>query len=161
MTTFTTHLFGTVHVTHDGAYVPHVAAEHGRTNTPSLFVGTGLDQSLLDAAAALLDADTLDTRSRDAIAEDLERGAEGVVADFVSFHLEELGADTLRAIFGATDVSPSQALAHLERVGVAVHAAPPGCSLVLDYSFGKGHSDQLLAVSFDASGRLIRVSHES
>jgi Protein of unknown function (DUF2004) len=163
MTTFKTQRFGEVVIAEDGAYVSHVAAADGRTRTPSLFIGAGLDQARLDLAASRLDGIAgLDTRARDAISADLDRDADGVVASFVAFHLEELDVDARRTIFGDAEVpSHRSTLARLDLVGVAIHAAPSGFSLVLDYSFDRRRTDALLAVSYDENGRLVRVSHES
>jgi hypothetical protein len=135
----------------------------GRSLEPSIYVDNDLaEQAKLDRTAALLDdLERLDERARAAIAAELAQGA--TVADFVAFHLDELDANTLRKIFGS-DVprEPAPALARLELVGAGLHASSPDSfALVLDYSFGQEHSDQLLAIRFDDSGTAVSVSHES
>ncbi|MDP3274908.1 MAG: DUF2004 domain-containing protein [Deltaproteobacteria bacterium] len=155
-------MFGSLVVDHE-AYVPRVATKDGRTTTPSLYVGDGLDQAALDRVATLFDPWTArDLQAREAIAEDLARGTDGVVSAFVAFHREELELDIVQRIFGAEPTDALTALAQLDLVGVSVHAdETSGFSLVFDYSFGPTVTDELLAVKFSPSGVVTCVAHES
>jgi hypothetical protein len=160
MTTFRSRTFGDVAVAADGAYVTRPVSLGSRSITRSLFIGMELDQRLLDRAARLVDTlETLDARARRAIEADTSDAPAYVV-----FHLEELEVSILREIFGAerSAISREAFLARLDLVGVGVHSvAPDAFSVVLDYSVGRTHTDQLLAVRFDAEGRAMGVSHES
>ena len=164
MTSLSTRAFGLLQTAPDGAYVPREADERGRTLRPSLFLAEDLAQADLDQVAPLIDdAAVLDMRARAAIVADLEKGEQGVVAAFVAFHLEELDAATVHLLFDGIDVSqPEAALARLELVGFGVHggSASP-LSIVFDYSFGKTHTDELLAVAFSADREVQSIRHES
>jgi len=144
MAVFRSRMFGEVAVGSDGAYVTRDMPVGARSLTRSLFVGLELDadQALLDRAASLVDTvAALDSRARAAIEADADE-----VPDYVSFHLEELDEGVLREIFGAARSAIDRAtfLARLDLVGVGVHAREPdGFSLVLDYSIGRAHTDQV------------------
>lgn len=144
---FDSQLFGRIEL-HDGGYVQRELAIGARTVTRSLYIADELaaHPAILARAAALVDTlETLDPRARAAIAAQ----ADGTtVHEFVAFHREE--------------VDPAVTLADLDLVGAAVHAREPdGFALVLDYSFGRDRSDQLLAVRFDPSGAVVAINHES
>lgn len=160
MTTFRSRTFGDVGVATDGAYVTREVALGSRSITRSLFIGMELEQGVLDRAARLVDRlETLDARARQAIHADTSD-----VPAYVVFHLEELEDSVLREVFGAERRAIHHAafLARLDLVGVGVHArAPESFALVLDYSVGRAHTDQLIAVSFDTEGRAIGLSQES
>lgn len=164
MGTLKTRLFGEVVVTRGGAFLERKRSATGRTLTPSLYVGEGLDRVPLEGAAVLLDdMRSLEARAREAIRQDFGRGAQGVVAAFVAFHLDELDAAVVRRLFGDAGVeSAAAALTRLELVGLAVHAEKTaGFSVVFDFSFGPEHTDELLAVAFRADGQVLGVRHES
>jgi hypothetical protein len=146
----TTRLYGDVTITADGAYVPREAGEGGRTRRPSLYVAAN---PIAEAATLLDDLETLDARARAAL---VERSADAVVADFVAFHREELAPDTARTLLGDA-TTPPEVIARLDLVGLGVRPD----AVVLDYSFGKDHTDELLVVAFDRAGQVIRVTHES
>lgn len=158
--TFRTAIFGDVDVAADGAYVTREVTAGSRSIKRSLFIGMELDQRQLDRAARLVDAiEALDARARDALDTNTSE-----VPSYVTFHLEELDDGVLREIFDAhrSSIDRARFLARLDLVGVNVHArVPEGFSIVLDYSIGRAHTDQLLAVSFDTEGRALTVSQES
>lgn len=159
MAHFTTRLFGDVAVAPDGAYVTREVSLGARSITRSLFVGMELDQARLDRAASLVDAlETLDARAREVIETNADE-----VPGYIAFHLEELDDGVLRELFDAdrSTIDRPAFLARLDLVGVSVHARSDAFSLVLDYSVGKTHTDQILAVSFDTAGRAVTVSHDS
>jgi hypothetical protein len=155
--------FGEVDVDHRGAYEKRYVILGGHPLERAIYVDDALvDQAKLDRAGALLDdLERLDIASRAAIAAELAHGT--VVAEFVAFHLDELDAATLHNIFGGDVPSePGPALAHLALVGAGLHPSKlDSFELVLDYSFGRAQSDQLLAIRFDDSGAVISLSHES
>lgn len=162
MTKFVTHMFGDVDLEEDGAYVAGTVDAQGRTTRPSLFVGDGLNEAQLKSGAGLIDnVSALEPKAREAILADLMLGDEGMTAAFVAFHLEELDADTVSAIFGPDEITPSEALERLQLVALGVHRAKAYVSLNLDFSFGTQHTDELLVVRFDSKGTITGVSHES
>ncbi len=160
MAVFRSRLFGEVTVAADGAYVTREVALGSRSLVRSLFLGMELDQGALDRAASFVDTlPTLDVRARVAIDANVD-----CVPSYITFHLEELTDAELQELFGAhrSTIDRATFLARLDLVGVSVHARPPNAfSLVLDYSVGRAHTDQLLAVGFDTSGRAVGVTHES
>ena len=160
MTTFRSRTFGDVGVAADGAYVTREVALGSRAITRSLFIGMELEQGVLDRAARLVDTlETLDARARQAIQSDTRD-----VPAYVFFHLEELEDAVLREIFGAERKAIDRAafVARFDLVGVGVHAREPeSFALVLDYSVGRAHTDQIIAVSFDMEGRAIGLCQES
>ena len=150
MTTLATRLWGDVVISGDGAYVPYEADENGRTRRPSLYIAADAsDFSLVD------DVHALDVRARAALVEALER-ADTVVVDFIVFHREELEPEIARVLLGDA-TTPSDTIARLDLVGIGIRAD----AFVLDYSFGKPHTDQLLVVAFGSAGQLLRIAHES
>jgi hypothetical protein len=170
MAVFTTKVFGDLVVeVADAGYCERETVVGSRVLKRSLFVGADLatDEDLLSLGASLVDTlDTLDARAREAIRVENE-GGDGTVRGYAEFHLEELDADVLMQIFGhetpeRSAIDRGTFLAKLDLIGISVHArAPSGFSLVLDYSLGRSHTDQVLAVTFDMEGRVLAVNHES
>lgn len=159
-------LFGDLEVDpSDGFYVHRTTTVRGVARERGLYVSDVVlrdEASSAGAIARLDEADELDERARSAIAAALADAGDETVGPFVDFHLEELGADALRAIVGA-DVPPDRAsfLASLALLGFAIHAAGGGYVIVADYGVGRDVSDQVLAVAFDPGGVVRRISHES
>lgn len=52
-------------------------------------------------------------------------------------------------------------VAALELAGINLHQRADSFELVLDFSFGREHSDELLAVKHSPDGAIVAVSHES
>lgn len=163
MRTLESKFFGSVPIARgdDDTYVTRGVTLSGRTLERSLFLEAGLGAERLDGVCALLDdLETLDLRARTALREELETTPDGTVAEYLTFHLEEIPAIVATLLQG----QPATALALFDRIelcGVGVHMRSEGFALVLDYSPGRAHTDQLLAVSVDASGTPTSISHES
>jgi len=156
MTVWKTELFGDVTLTEDGAYIAREPDAAGRTRRPSLYVAGGLSRAWLDQATPLVDdIASLDERARRALVDSVESG-DKIVVDFIAFHRDELDADTVRLLFGDAS-TPGETIARLDLVGLGVR----GEAFVLDYSFGRAQTDQLLVVAFDARRNVVSVSHES
>ena len=150
-----TKLFGDV-ATAGGAYVPRETDESGRTKRPSLYVADSLSPARIDQAVLMIDEVTsLDVLARRALVEHIENG-DKLVVDFIAFHRDELDPDTARALLGDA-TTPSETIARLHLVGLGVRQD----AFVLDFSFGKAHTDELLVVAFDAERNVIHVMHES
>lgn len=164
MRTLDSKYFGSVTLARgdDDTYVKRDVTLGGHTAERSLFLGAGLGAARIEAVRMLLDElETLDTHARGALRRELDADAEGTVAEYLQFHLDELGPDVMVNVLRGDPATPTALLEHVELCGVSAHTRLEGFVLVLDYSPGRAHTDQLLAVSFDTAGTLTGITHES
>ncbi len=160
MRTFKSEHFPPLPIESDAGYWSGDIELGGATLPMTLYIDAAItDPQLQEAARLLKDLAELRRQGRAAIAERADSD-ESIRRDFFEFHLEEV-PDSLPATVRA---NPSNAafVAALELCGVAIHAATDiGFQLVVDFSFGREHSDQLLAVKFAPDGSIRSLSHES
>lgn len=159
-------LFGDLDVDgSDSLYVVRRTTVSGVTRDRGLYVSDEVlsdDAAFAAALARLDDTDALDARARAAIAATFTDPDDGTVRDFLDFHLEELEPEVLARLVGV-EVPPDRAtlLASIALLGFAIHPRANGAEIVVDYGVGRDVSDQVLAVAFEPSGAVRRVSHES
>ena len=119
----------------------------------SVFVDASVNDDMLTRAAALIE-DITDLRSL-GLAAIRERESDSIVSDFFEFHQEELPH------VAPPGSSLKQLIAALGLVGIGVHSNADSFLVVLDFSFGRQHCDELLAVKFSPDRVVSAVSHES
>ncbi len=123
------------------------------------------ESSLVKAAAKLVsDPDRLDTLAKQALAADLESGDEDSVALFRSHHIEELDESDLLDCFSVesvAEIDDEVFLTALQLNRIGLYPEEQDAMLICDYSLKPGVTDYLLAVTFDASGKLVGVAMES
>ncbi|MEJ7597472.1 MAG: DUF2004 domain-containing protein [Kofleriaceae bacterium] len=161
MTVLASRLFGEVPLGDDGGFVTRALELGARTIERSLYVGDkiGSDPTSLLLAQALLERlESLDVQARAALRARLaaETSADEMIGSYLAFHREELDP----AALGGAGQDDAALLARLDLVGVAVHGTADEF-FVLDYSFGRAVTDQLLAVKHDAGGAITDLTHES
>ncbi len=126
----------------------------------SIYISAEVSDASLRAASTLLsDLLTLRKRGRAAIADEAESDAT-IMRDFFLLHVEEVPECLPEAV--RLTATNEAFVGALELVGVAIHPDDEASfQVVLDFSFGRDYSDQVLAVKFHPDGSIWQVSHES
>ncbi|KQV97208.1 hypothetical protein ASC87_23705 [Rhizobacter sp. Root1221] len=127
-----------------------------------MYIGDGVcrDKEALQTVESVLETlDEWDRRSRQELLK-FSNTEDPTVADFIEFHLEELGNE-VRAKVGSAEVDQETFMSALELCGVSFHEQSNGLKIVFDYSIGREFSDALLAVKFSSDGVLLEIAHES
>lgn len=152
--------FPSVTIESDAGYWSGDIEVGGTTLTTSLYVDAQVsDAALKDAARLLIDLTDLRERARAAIASAAASG-ETIMRDFFQVHLDEAPGSLPAAV--RAEATNEAFVGALEMCGVGVHAHEElAFHVVLDFSFGRAHSDQILAVKFSPDGAVCHVSHES
>ncbi len=85
---------------------------------------------------------------------------DAIVQGFFRFHLDELPDSLPEAV--RTETTYTALAQALKPRGVAIHARKETAfQLVLDFTMGSDHSDELLAVKFRPNGSIDQIHHES
>ena len=160
MRVFSTEVFPPVKIEADSGFWSGEVNICGVTLPMSIYIDSAVSDTELKHAELLLDSlPELRRRARAAIGSAAESDAT-IMRDFFQFHVDEVPhalPQALRA--GGTNGAFVEAL---ELCSVAIHAHEHfAFQLVLDFSFGRQHSDELLVVKFDPDGVIHQVSHES
>jgi Protein of unknown function (DUF2004) len=135
---------------------------NGKVSQCNLYVDENIceDKKALQMIELTLETlDEWDQRSRQELLKSLN-GKDSTVADFIEFHLDELGSEVCAKI-GLAKVDQKPFMSALELCGVAFHKQSDGLMAVFDYSIGTEISDALLAVKFSNTGVLLSIAHES
>ena len=171
MTKITTKLFGTsdykkddgVDFDHQKIFLNNVAS------VCTVMIFEGLDEKGLSKAIELLDKlEAFDAQARKEILSQSEDGG-STVSDFVNEHFNDYGDDVEAEIFEKLKINSQNNKAFLEGMelgGVVVYEdAIKGICITLDYNLiwdaGIPFTDQILAVNFNADGKLLSIEHES
>lgn len=106
--------------------------------------------------------ETLIKRSWQSILEDYQKGEE--VAEFISFHLEDIPADDLEELLQGTDPKRStedRFLQTLRLEGIALYSDSPESYLVLDWMTDPDVSNYILVLSYNEDLELEEIGFES
>ena len=158
--TFTAPPFPTLILDDDAGFWRGPLALGGTTPEVTLYVDASLSEASYASAKELLaELTSLQQRAREGIIDAAGKESEGVDG-FFAFFRDELPEALPEALRGE---APAEALTSaLMLCGVALHSDHEGSfDLTLDFTFGREHSDELLAVRFSPTGELCDVSHES
>lgn len=153
--------FGEINLATD-TFVSALIEVNGKGSQCNLYIGENIceDKKALQAIELTLEIlDEWDQRSRQELLSSLS-SKDSTVADFIEFHLDELGSE-VRAKIGQAKVDQKAFMSALELCGVAFHKQSDGLKVVFDYSIGTEISDALLAVKFSNTGVLLSIAHES
>lgn len=152
--------FPPVEIEADSGYWSGKVTLDGKTLPMSIYIDASVsDAKLKDAASILSEFLTIKERARAAIGVQA-KGDDGTILDFFQFHLEEVPDCLPEEV--RTKATNEAFLAALELVAVSIHADENAAfQLVLDFSFGRAHSDQVLAVKFRPDGEIDDICHES
>ena len=83
---------------------------------------------------------------------------------YVEHHLAELSEDELQRLFGTTarsELSPERVLSSLQPVRIGLYPADEHQTAVFDYSLDPTVTNYVLAVSFNALGKVTSIEMES
>jgi uncharacterized membrane protein len=133
----------------------------GRQSRAFLSVTPMDAEQLANGQRAIADLERLDQVARQYIGSQHAAG-DGTISEFIAFHLSEAGVQIAKKL-GMERVDAPAFLAGLDLCAVFIHARPGAgdIELVVDYSIGREFTDGVLAVTFNRSGEIECVVHES
>lgn len=109
-------------------------------------------------------ADAYDTTARKAIRADFDADSESSSAEYLRHHIEEFSAAERQKYFGAQDLNVlgvEHLLKGLRLQRIGLYPGSDSYVAVLDYSVDPDATQYILAVEFDASGKVYGISMDS
>ena len=160
MRVFNSEPFPPVTIEADSGYWSGDIELSGAMLSMAIYIDSAVADAKLEDAARMLKG-LADLRKRGLAAIGTSAASdETTVRDFFQFHLEEVPDSLPEAV--RAEATNDAFVGALVLCGVAIHADEDfAFQLVLDFSFGRQHSDELLAVKFSPDGSVRQVSHES
>jgi hypothetical protein len=141
----------------------HTIAVGGRQVSADLNCDEQVTSAQLDVVARFVQQPTkFDVLAREAMAVNPDPTYSTLL--YVEHHLAELSKDDLQRLFGTTarsELSQERVLSCLQLVRIGLYPADEHQTAVFDYSLDPTVTNYVLAVSFEASGKVTSIEMES
>jgi hypothetical protein len=125
----------------------------------------GVPPKLVESALRFVDElGAFEAVARSSLLDDVNNADESATRMYISHHLSALPDSSFAEIFGSAQregIGTADFLSRLSLVRVGLYPESEKSHAVFDYSISTAATDYVLAVSFDGSGRVSKVSMES
>jgi hypothetical protein len=132
------------------------------------FQHKSIDQNGIDNLQYFLDhIETYNTQNQVFIQHDFENNKDGIVKEYLDFHLAELDSETLKLLINADDnsIPLDQQLfkkLKLKRVGLYPDGQyETNCFAIFDYSIGRDYTNLLVVLNTNHKGEISAMMMES
>lgn len=127
------------------------------------FESFSVDEFILETVSKFIDnIEKMVSKAFGAIAEDYDLGDESETAVlYLKHHIDESSTEELKSIFGTTDIDKELFLNKLSLKRVGLYPEDEESFSIFDIQLPEEFTNYLMAVTFDANGKLAYIAMES